>query len=117
MASRMLLEGVLGGLSDAALLFTFTLAEGLVFVGELGLGAETLGLRDAVDPTFRTTGELGFEVLVVKADPLARAVVVDWVRARAVEGILVMALRTRGLVGVVGVAGVLGFAVVRDDGG
>ena len=79
-ASRTLIEGVLGIFSDTAREFTFVLVGGLALAGEsLGV-VGVFALRDTADPVFRT---------VVRE-----------------LGVLVMELSTRGRVGVVG-AGVI----------
>lgn len=75
MASRILIEGVLGGLSGVAWVFTFTLGEGRSFVGEPGLGVETLGLSETVEPVFRTMGVLDLEGPVTGVEAPTRAAV------------------------------------------
>jgi hypothetical protein len=115
MASRILTEGVFGGLSEAAWLFTFETLGGRVFVGEAGLEVAAFVFRDAVDGILRAAGVLGLEAPFDAVEVPTRAAE-ETVLFRAV-GVLIMALRTRGLDGVVGVGAGVAFGAVRADEG
>jgi hypothetical protein len=115
MASRILIEGMLGGFSDAAWLFTFGTLGGRVFVGEAGLDVGAFIFKDAVDGTLRTAGVVGLEAPFEELEGPTRAAE-EAVRLRAV-GVLIIALRTRGLDGVAGARIGVALDAVRDDEG
>jgi len=65
-ASRTLIEGVLGFFSDTAREFTIALVGGLALAGETGGGLGVVGvfaLRDTADPVFRIVETVGFNVV------------------------------------------------------